>query len=1209
MSNRLVEIRVTLDDASAREGLASLYKQVQSLGQAGKIASQELNKSLNAGLKETAQNAAKNLSNDFSKAAKEGFTKAGEQSAKNFGQSLRSNLTPQLAQLKTDIAGATQGNINASSSKAAGAGLAVAFAGISGAALATGAVVAGVAGSIVIALNAIDRGQEVSNLSNAFELMQNSVGRSENAINQFREATHGLISDFNLMQSANLAVTLGVDDGSESFLKLTEGAVKLGRALNLDAKQAVDSLIIGIGRKSRLVLDNLGIIVKAEEAYKSYAATIHKSADALTEQEETLAFNKVAMDAVIKSSAGLPPILINAGEAQQQLQNATQGVIDRFSKQINENKGLSSALQATGKIISGLDLEGFADAVAFVTEKFILLVNKLLSYVIPAITKFNKAIVAAEYGMGFFVRTAKNMGEGAGLLEAMRNAAKETSYVAHGAEEAAKQFNGLRESIKNATKIKDLEKISGTLAAQKQAISDIKIESGTPGANSKKVLKETLESELSKIQGELLIKTGLLERGLASAGDTMSKLAREAATAKEQLSDLLTTLTTGQASKFSADLDAQARSTFFAGEGTEALAAGILKIKDAYNVTDNDIKEFVASAKQSAKVFDTLTEQYNKLDNELSKSLGFDVYEESLQNAISKSNDLFRKWKEGQITSINYKNGIIELGKEYKLQGKNLEIYTDYQKQLQEQLEKTTEAAAQFSKETKENLQKTFAGGALGAVDSTFGTNILDKLVQSISGSANSKKYAEFAQSLAVGISQAIKTAIDSGDIKAAIKEGSAALGDALGGGTGLGQGIQDIFEIGQNSRQTSQGIGALAGAAIAAYFSGGNAQATAAGADAGALIGDGFATAFGLAAKDQLRDERDNFLGFFNELSDAIEAEGKFKYLGSDGRINAEDSAFAPIVVDLERIKELINDPDLKGFNLADFISTDEAGNTIINSISGAILQGAAAGEIDLSLLPQFQGLADAFANFIPDVNEELGGLAEQFGLILALNFKNVEGLNEFQLLLQRSKVDAESMGKALEDAYFVGDLKAKDFLLSSSAVTELLKQGIPFGDGQTITAFNNLITGGLSSGQQALDAFGDIAVEAIEKFGSGASFGDLKQQLLETFDPKDVEAFFAVLQNQGIDTFEELKNITLGDTANLVSQLQDLGFGFKEIAVEVDDAITKIEEFKANAEQEIVTKYRINVEVTGDDLPPGFEDAGGEDPRARFNSGPALQ
>ena len=58
-----------------------------------------------------------------------------------------------------------------------------------------------------------------------------------------------------------------------------------------------DSIVKGIGRQSKLILDNLGIIVSAEDAYRKYAASIGKSKDQLTEMEKKQAFLNATLEA------------------------------------------------------------------------------------------------------------------------------------------------------------------------------------------------------------------------------------------------------------------------------------------------------------------------------------------------------------------------------------------------------------------------------------------------------------------------------------------------------------------------------------------------------------------------------------------------------------------------------------------------------------------------------------------------------------------------------------------------------------------------------------------------------------------------------------------------------------------------------------------------------------------------------------------------
>lgn len=123
------------------------------------------------------------------------------------------------------------------------------------------------------------------------------------AIVQLRAAARGLITDYELMAGFNRAVTLGSAETTTQFAQLTKTAIALGRALGVDATFALESLNLGIGRQSKLVLDNLGIIVKIEEANLKYATSIGKTVEQLTEAEKKEAFRTEAFRAANEAIA------------------------------------------------------------------------------------------------------------------------------------------------------------------------------------------------------------------------------------------------------------------------------------------------------------------------------------------------------------------------------------------------------------------------------------------------------------------------------------------------------------------------------------------------------------------------------------------------------------------------------------------------------------------------------------------------------------------------------------------------------------------------------------------------------------------------------------------------------------------------------------------------------------------------------------------
>ena len=53
--------------------------------------------------------------------------------------------------------------------------------------------------------------------------------------------------------------------------------------MGVDAAFGLESLSLGLGRQSRLYLDNLGIVVSATQAYSNFAREIGKTADTLSD--------------------------------------------------------------------------------------------------------------------------------------------------------------------------------------------------------------------------------------------------------------------------------------------------------------------------------------------------------------------------------------------------------------------------------------------------------------------------------------------------------------------------------------------------------------------------------------------------------------------------------------------------------------------------------------------------------------------------------------------------------------------------------------------------------------------------------------------------------------------------------------------------------------------------------------------------------------
>ena len=187
----------------------------------------------------------------------------------------------------------------------------------------TAGMVAAAVGAVSLAIKEV---YEAAKEGAAFQRMEEasaSLARSLSAdmsdiLDALREASLGMVSDFDLMQAASRAMMLGVSADSEQLAQLMEVAALRGRAMGISTTQAFNDIVTGIGRASPMILDNLGIVVDAEAKYQAYAESVGKTAEELTKQEKTQAL----LNGVLESSKGLLEetgglTLDNAGKWEQ----------------------------------------------------------------------------------------------------------------------------------------------------------------------------------------------------------------------------------------------------------------------------------------------------------------------------------------------------------------------------------------------------------------------------------------------------------------------------------------------------------------------------------------------------------------------------------------------------------------------------------------------------------------------------------------------------------------------------------------------------------------------------------------------------------------------------------------------------------------------------------------------------------------------------
>ena len=217
-----------------------------------------------------------------------------------------------------------------------------------------------VGAAITKIVNLTKQQAKLNNLADGFNNLSKEAGLSVGSLENLRKATNNTMSDMDLLTQANNALILGVAENTSQMAFMFDAAQRLGRALGRDTASSVESLVTGIGRQSRLMLDNIGIIVKAEQAYDAYAKSLGITADNLTDAQKKAAFMEATMKGVAEGVAKLGKETDNLQDDIQTLgsffDNLTASMVSYFG--LTDNiKTVTEFYAKQAKQISAVDDE------------------------------------------------------------------------------------------------------------------------------------------------------------------------------------------------------------------------------------------------------------------------------------------------------------------------------------------------------------------------------------------------------------------------------------------------------------------------------------------------------------------------------------------------------------------------------------------------------------------------------------------------------------------------------------------------------------------------------------------------------------------------------------------------------------------------------------------------------------------------------------
>ena len=146
------------------------------------------------------------------------------------------------------------------------------------------------------AFGALQRAAEFEQLTASVEFFGNAAGRNlELVVDKLIEVTDGALSAEGAFRGTALAISSGFD--TKQLERLTGVAKGASTALGRDLNDAFDRLVRGAAKLEPEILDELGIMVRLDDATEKYAAELGKAASSLTAFEKRQAFLNATIEA------------------------------------------------------------------------------------------------------------------------------------------------------------------------------------------------------------------------------------------------------------------------------------------------------------------------------------------------------------------------------------------------------------------------------------------------------------------------------------------------------------------------------------------------------------------------------------------------------------------------------------------------------------------------------------------------------------------------------------------------------------------------------------------------------------------------------------------------------------------------------------------------------------------------------------------------
>ncbi len=148
--------------------------------------------------------------------------------------------------------------------------------------------------------------------NNTLSQFSDELGSSSGYLEKLRTAAGDTISELELMRLTNVALAGATGDVGQAIGQSLPRLLEIARVQAAATGQSVDylfeSLVTGVKRASPRLIDNTGLVIDLSAANETYAASIGKTVDQLTEQDKQIALINATLaagDAAIAAAGGV----------------------------------------------------------------------------------------------------------------------------------------------------------------------------------------------------------------------------------------------------------------------------------------------------------------------------------------------------------------------------------------------------------------------------------------------------------------------------------------------------------------------------------------------------------------------------------------------------------------------------------------------------------------------------------------------------------------------------------------------------------------------------------------------------------------------------------------------------------------------------------------------------------------------------------------